>query len=284
MHFTRHPPIVTGPAPLRARQPTIVGRVTVVAAAVAGPGCEAPGTGLLVEPVAAVSSLAFVVAGLLIVLRHHTVRRGGSGTPAPGDAAQQHLRGYASLVAAVGLGSFVQHGPNPAYADLLHDLPMLATLAFVAADSVAALRGRARTWWWWWAVPTLALVPLIIAAPRAGDLAQAGIAVVAVGATLLRARSFPTARPAVGWAIMLLVVGGLVGTLSRAGWPLCDPRSPWQGHALWHVLAAAALVVLAAVIGRPSADRQARGREPGRSGPGSGPRRPGGGHAGQSVA
>ncbi|MEE6283251.1 hypothetical protein [Georgenia sp. MJ170] len=220
--------------------------MTVVAAAVAGPGCEAPGTGLLVEPVAAVSSLAFVLAGALIVLRHHAALRGGrAGGP---GAMPSSLAGYASLVVAVGLGSLVQHGPNPAYADLLHDLPLLATLAFVAADAVAALRGRGRSWWWW-AVPTQALVPLILAAPRSGDLAQAGVAVVALGATLLRARTFPAVRREVGWAVGLLAVGGVVGTLSRAGWPLCDPHSLWQGHALWHVLAAAALVVLAPVIG-----------------------------------
>lgn len=202
-----------------------------------GPGCEVLADGFLQEPVSAVTSLAYVVAALVVL---HLARR-RSGTPA--------VRGYAALVAGVGLGSFVQHGPDPAWSDLAHDLPLAAVLCLVAADGVAALRGRERVWWWWVA-PTAALVPAILLVPRPADAAQAVVAAVAVVVTLLRARAAAHDRARVLAAVGLLAVGSLVGTLSRAGGPLCDPESLWQGHGLWHLLSAAALVVLAPVVGR----------------------------------
>lgn len=198
--------------------------------------CERATDGPWTEPVAASTSLAFVVCALVIVL---LARRTGSvGRVLP----------FAMLVAGVGIGSFVEHGPDPVWSDVAHDLPLLATLAFLGADAVADLSGRSRSWWWW-AVPTIALVPLVVLAPRPGDLAQGVVAVAAVLLTVERARAFPELRPRTAWALGLLVVGATAGTMAREGWPLCDPSSPWQGHGLWHLLAAVALLVLAPTVG-----------------------------------
>ena len=216
-------------------------------AASGGPGCEREAGGVLDEPVAALTSLAFVVAGVVIVLR---ARRRAGGARA--------VLAYAAWVAGVGVGSFVQHGPDPAWSDVAHDLPLLATLAYVGADGAADLTGRTRTWWWW-ALPVVALLPLVVLAPRLGDLAQVGVAVVAVTLTALRALVRPGPRRRLAAALGLLALGATVGTLSRAGWPWCDPTSPWQGHAAWHVLAAAALTVLAPALGHAGrAPRRAR--------------------------
>lgn len=192
-----------------------------------GPGCEPYLDGFLQEPVAALSSVAFVAAAWLC---------------RPARAP------YAVLVAGIGVGSFVQHGPDPRFADLAHDLPLAGTLAFVAADALARLTGRPfRSWWW--GVPTVALVPLILARPVAADLVQVGIAVVAVLLSLARARLYPPVRRRILLSLGLLAVGGVVGRLSVAGGPLCDPDGLLQGHAVWHVLSAAALVVLAPALG-----------------------------------
>lgn len=212
-----------------------------------GRGCERPRKGFLTEPVSAVSSLAFVAGGAIVM---RTAQVGASRLP------------YAALVAGIGLGSFVQHGPNPRWADLAHDLPLAGTLAFVAADAAADLTDAPRREWWW-AGPTLALVPLIVAAPTKADLVQAGIAAAAVGLTLARARQRPQARRRTAWALGLLAVGGTVEVLSQDGMPLCDPDSALQGHAAWHVLSAAALAVLAPVIGaRPRDQVGGQGLEP----------------------
>ena len=224
-----------------------------VATTAAGPGCEAPGAGLLAEPVSAVSSLAFVVAALVVVSRE---RRRTAAEQEPGRPAR--VLGYAALVGGIGVGSAVQHGPDPAWSDVAHDLPLLATVLLVAADAVAALTGRRRAWWWW-AAPTLGLLPVVVLAPRAGDAAQAGVAALAVALTLARARAVPADRRAIGWSVGLLALGALLGTLGRAGGPLCVPTSAWQGHAAWHGLAAVALVVLAPVVTRPGGRRHVRG-------------------------
>ncbi len=233
-----------------------------------GHACE-EGTGLLHEPVSTVTSLAFVVAGGLILAGGRRARQRAAGVeePAPASAPvgeaplgrQPSAAAYAALVAAVGVGSVVQHGPDPAWSDVAHDLPLLATLAFVAADSAADLTGRRRAWWWW-AAPSMALVPLIVAAPVSGDVAQGVTATAAVGLTLARAFVRPRLRPRVAWGLGLLGLGSVIGVLTRAGGPWCDPRSLWQGHGAWHVLAATALVVLAPVIGDrgPSQDGQRR--------------------------
>ncbi|NCT89424.1 hypothetical protein GXB85_00435 [Cellulomonas sp. APG4] len=205
-----------------------------------GPGCEAVGEGWLAEPVAAVTSLAFVVAAVAVLV----------GAPRPWG---RRTLVYAALVAGIGVGSFVQHGPggrSPAstWVDVAHDLPLLAALALLGADALASLRGaslRDRTW----VLPSLVVLVVVVVAPRAGDLVQVALAVVAVVLVLLRARAVPTTRARTLVALGLLAVGGTLGTLSRAGWPLCDPSSPWQGHAAWHVLAAAALVALEPTLG-----------------------------------
>ncbi|MBC7291162.1 MAG: hypothetical protein H5T83_07485 [Actinotalea sp.] len=208
--------------------------------------------GFLREPVSAVTSAAYVLAAIAVVVLARRDRR--AGAPAEG------LVGYALLVAGIGVGSFVQHGPDPAAADLLHDLPLAATLALLAADGVAAVRGTRRVGWWWVA-PTAALAPLIVLVPRPADVLQAVMAGVAVVVTLLRARRRPQERPRIAVALGLLAVGGLIGALSRAGGPLCDPDSLWQGHAVWHVLSAAALVVLAPLVARRPARRGAAGSD-----------------------
>lgn len=209
---------------------------------VLGPGCEPLRDGLLREPISAVSSLAFVVAGIVVLLRAR------QATNAP-RARHRAVVVLGALMIGVGLGSVAQHGPNPWWADLAHDLPLLATLAFLGADAVADLTGRSRQWWWWLG-PTLGLVPLIHLAPRAGDLSQVGVAGVVVGLGIARALRRPALRRATWWALGILAVSGLTGRLSDNGGPLCFPGTWWHGHTFWHVGASVALALLATVVGR----------------------------------
>lgn len=224
----------------------------------AGPGCEPLSDGFWHEPVSAVSSLAFVVAGAVIAIGvrrgwlHRWVGRADDLTTSPA------VLGYAALVAGIGVGSVVQHGPNPVWADLAHDLPLLGTLVFIISDAVADLTGSTRSWWWW-ALPTAAMVPLLHLAPHAGDLAQGGVAAVAVVLSLERARRRPSLRRAIGWTVALLAAGGVVEIVSSPGWPLCYADGWRYGHAVWHVCIATGLTVLGAVMGQRAAPRPSRG-------------------------
>lgn len=200
-------------------------------------GCEPAGAWPWAEPASAVSSLAFVAAGALIVL---TARRTGARVA------------LGVLTALVGVGSLVQHGPAPAWNPVAHDPPLMGALALVAADALGDLTGR-RVRTWWWLAPTIAVAALAATSPTASTVAQASAAGVAVGASLLRARSRPALRRRTLAALALLAAGAAVGTLSRPGMPWCDPDGllvpVLSGHAVWHVLAAAALAVLAPTLG-----------------------------------
>lgn len=197
--------------------------------------CEPYTSSFFGQPAATLTSLAFVVAGFAI---------------ATGDRGEPRARRlFGALVVAVGIGSVIQHGPNPVlWADLAHDLPLVALIAYLGVDAASDLAGR-RPSSTWWAGATVGLVPLILAAPRAGDLAQALLAVVTAGLWIQRARVRPDRRSTILTSLGLLGVGGVIGALSRAGGPLCDPGRLLQGHTVWHVLAAAALWWLAPAVG-----------------------------------
>lgn len=214
--------------------------------------CELAGGTPWAEPLSAWTSLAFVVAGAGVVAAALRPRRRSSGTPRPDAAATTRLRvAFGIMVALIGAGSVVQHGPSPLWNPVVHDPPLLGALALVAADAVADLAGR-RLRTWWWLAPTLLGVPIAAAWPTASAAAQVVVAAVAVGASALRAWRRPPVRRRTVAALVLLAVGGGIGTSTRPGWPLCDADGTvgvtLQGHAVWHVLAAAALWLLAPTL------------------------------------
>ena len=217
-----------------------------------GPGCEPVGHGFLREPVSTYSSLAFVVAAIVVVVLGRRRRRALADGPGAAEVLEPSSTAYAVLVAGIGLGSVAQHGPNPFWADLAHDLPLLAALLFIIADSAADLAGRSRVWWWW-ALPTAALAPVIHFFPQPGDMAQGGVSVVTVLLGVYRAYRRPALRWPIAWTVVLLAVGGIIEILSSPGWPLCDPETRWwYGHGVWHVFVAAGLAALAGALGRRS--------------------------------
>ncbi len=171
--------------------------------------CELIGNGLLGQPVNALSSLAFVVVALLIFRTRPLL---------------------AVVAAAVGLGSFLFHGPMPGWAQWTHDVSLAAVPVALAFEN------RLR----WAAVCVAAVAILFAAAPGSSVVITLGLLGMAA---VVVARSQPTPIP---WeALGLLVVGASLNGLSRTTGPLCDPDSLLQGHALWHILGAGALYLWA---------------------------------------
>jgi hypothetical protein len=154
---------------------------------------------------------------------------------------------YALLVAAVGTGSLIQHGPHPAWQAYAHDLPLAGVLAFLAADAASDVTGR-RLSPLWWLLPTAAVAPLVAAGPAASTVGQGVLAAAAIGLNLVRAWRRPRLRRILLAALLLLGAGAALGTLGDRT-PLCRPESLWQGHAAWHVLAAVALWRVAPAVG-----------------------------------
>ncbi|MBV9352051.1 MAG: hypothetical protein JOZ23_11030 [Mycobacterium sp.] len=117
--------------------------------------CERIVVGALAQPVLAVTSLAYVAAGMAVLSWAVRIR-----SPLAGAAG-------VALV-AVGAGSFAYHGPQPSWAKLAHDWPIVAAGAVYAAG--LARSGR-RQRWSAWAAPAgvFALGMAAYAAGRSGS-------------------------------------------------------------------------------------------------------------------
>jgi len=94
--------------------------------------CERIVGGTLAQPVLALTSLAYVAAGAWAL-------RTGPGRRDP------LTRGAALALAAVGFGSVAYHGPQPTWAEKVHDLPIYALAVTLVAGS--AVRRPPRQAW-----------------------------------------------------------------------------------------------------------------------------------------
>jgi hypothetical protein len=98
--------------------------------------CERARAGVLKQPINALTSLAFIPAGVLSIVPAMRVT----------GRLRRHLAAYAGTVVGVGLGSFAYHGPQPAWAGRAHDGSIV--LAVASALLVTATAGRRRKQIW----------------------------------------------------------------------------------------------------------------------------------------
>ena len=198
-----------------------------------GSDCEQIGQGLLAQPANTLSSLAYVLAGLLILGRAAVARPGARVAPVV----------YALTVIGVGIGSAAFHGPMPAWGRFGHDLSIAAVLAFVIGYDVALARGASTNTGLAMVVALTGACALVLAlSPDAGNALDAVLVVGAVVAEMGASRS-AAGRAAPDGRLWILIVGvvaigALLNALGRTDAPLCEPDSPVQLHALWHVLTA----------------------------------------------
>jgi len=96
--------------------------------------CERIVGSALAQPVLAVTSLAYVAAGMAALCWAMRVR-----APLAGAAG-------VALV-AVGVGSFAYHGPQPSWAQVAHDWPIVAAGAVYAAGLGLTWRRQRRSAW-----------------------------------------------------------------------------------------------------------------------------------------
>ncbi len=195
--------------------------------------CEEIGSGLLAQPVNALSSLAYVAGGSWVA------RRGAqSGRPA--------AMAFGGVLGAVGAGSVLYHGPCPPGAQQAHDASLAAAMGLVVLHNTAAMTGRHGR------APGLvhlgAAVVAALPVLPSGRYTNPVVALLGVSALATEVQSvrygIHARRPA-AISAGTFALGALIHALSRTGGPLCRPHSRLQGHALWHVLSAVSLAAWA---------------------------------------
>lgn len=169
--------------------------------------CELITDAFLGQPVNTITTLAFLVAAVVI-------------------ARRPRLRWAAWAIGATGVGSFLFHGPMPAGSQWAHDVS-LAWLILV----VAGIGHGLEKWTHW---PGLVAIGVLLAAiPGSADVLSAVLTATA-GIVHLRRRSTNIVP-----ALFALAVVAIFGRLGSTGGPLCNPDSLFQPHGVWHVGAAA---------------------------------------------
>ena len=210
--------------------------------------CEHIGQGLLGQPVNTLSSLAYLVVGVLLLRRALAAR----------SWARVVLVTYGATVVAIGFGSAAFHGPMPAWGRFVHDLSIGSVLTFVISYDVTLVRGATeRAALAVFAVLLGASAVVLAVSPDASNAVDSALVVAALIAELSVARSpkrIAAARglvrePAV-WilAAAAIVVGAALNALGRTGAPLCEPDSVVQLHAVWHGLTAVVLWIYGAGV------------------------------------
>jgi 1-acyl-sn-glycerol-3-phosphate acyltransferase len=203
---------------------------------VAESDCEALDGGFLEQDVNAWSSLAYVAAAAVLVV---AVVRGRLRRP---------VLVLAAAVAVEGVGSLLYHGTPGSWAKWVHDVALVALLAYPAGWHVARAGGRTpagadRAAVAAAAAATLVSAGLLAAVPDASaPLTGLGVGIVVLAELVARRRG----AGALGAAFVALVAaGGLLWWAGRTGGPLCEPRSVLQLHGAWHLLTALATILWA---------------------------------------
>ncbi len=212
--------------------------------------CEEIGEGILNQPVNTLSSCAYTVFGAWLIWQ--ALRRRSD------DTSVEVFFGLA--LASVGIGSVAFHGPAPPGARLLHDLTIVAPLAVIAARSVGELYGWDSRRVIGAASGTIIIVGVVTGlVPDLGIIAAGlvGAGAVITGVLVHRAGRHRFSRRAnrlLVVVVVLVALAGVVNVLGRTGGPICDPDSYFQGHAVWHVLTAAAFAFYGLTALSPSFD------------------------------
>lgn len=95
-----------------------------------GTDCERLREGLLAQPANAVSSAAYVLAAGVVLARLW----------GPARERRPEVAGYAAVLALVGAGSVLYHGPQVAGSKALHDWPIPVLLSIVVATPLVRRR------------------------------------------------------------------------------------------------------------------------------------------------
>lgn len=166
-----------------------------------GADCEAIRSGVLAQPVNALSTIAYVLAGIAVVVA--ALRTSGR--------RRRPLMAYGAALAAVGIGSFAYHGPQPTWAGWAHD----GSIAVAIGLGAGLLSATPAVWRW---QSTSARVLWLTAA-------AALVAYVAGRTGALTCRPDSALQPHAAWHLLSATAAALLA------WPAPGVRLRRRGRA-----------------------------------------------------
>ena len=197
--------------------------------------CEEIHDGLLAQPFNAVTSFAYSVVGLVVIVLAWRWNRWRARTII-----------YGLCLVATGLGSVVFHGPQWPASRFLHDFPIVLVILLIALHDLSLI------------FPRISRIPLLFAVvgtllgvvaavfPDGATVATGMLALVAIGAEVvvyrrrLRDASTGYQRGLSAAIVGVAAVAGGFYALGRTGSFACDADSDFQFHGLWHIVSAIA--------------------------------------------
>lgn len=210
--------------------------------------CEAPHAGCIKQPANTWSNLGFVIAGLAIAVRLRSPE-GLTGTFAQHPTLPQ---AYAILVVLLGPASMAMHATQSSLGGLLDLASMYLVAAFIAGYALMRLLERGPGFLAGAFVAVVALCQLaglwtteIPVVMYAGNVAFAFFLALGLGVevVLVRQGLVVHGRWAAG-AVACMAVAFAIWSQAKTGSRFCLPDSIIQGHAVWHLLCAAATYCL----------------------------------------
>jgi hypothetical protein len=206
--------------------------------------CEAVRDQLVRQPANAVSGLAFVGIGMLILLSRRTEAADPepvASNPIRSQRIHAILLGVATLV--VGIGTTLYHASLTFWAQTLDVLGMYLIATFIVVYNLGRLSAlstaAAATIY---GVGNAVLLSGLIAFPQGRRFAFAALVVLAAGLEIAaRRKRTPGPRANRFRAALLVLAAGFAIWVADITLAACSPYSWLQGHALWHLAGAAAV-------------------------------------------
>lgn len=202
--------------------------------------CEAPRAGLVFQPANTWSNLAPVFAGLGVA---------GLAWRHPREGAAQRFLAWVGPPALVfqGVGSMYFHAGLTDWGGALDAMSMFAIAGLLVVLQLQRLSAlTAARLWPAWVGLVVAGVSLGALAPSLVSMAVFALFLSILGTEVLlsrRGRTVDERLLRAGLGVHLLAVAVWFNS-QVPGQLLCAPRSLWQGHALWHVLAAGSVTLM----------------------------------------
>jgi hypothetical protein len=195
--------------------------------------CEAVRTGVVRQPANALSSLAFVVVALLLLRER---------TRASADPAPVYRGVYIGALIVIGFGSAFYHASLTFAGQFIDVMGMYFIATFVVLYAIGRLRHlEPRVVALAYVLINTGLAWILLSLPQLRRYAFGVIILLGLALEYsARRRSGNTAGlERLGYAAGLIAIAFVIWTLDITR-VVCSPHSMLQGHAVWHILGAAA--------------------------------------------